>query len=144
MRKDFPAEIYSVLFFLLLCIGGCYLPSGGGTIHTPSKKIICDKPWVITLGFYVWPEDPKEKYGKLAERWKDVTIHIRDFSNDNFLAVPMVIESVNPEIGEMRMKADMKLIPCDSGVEYVEYYIEDTFGYHYSRTEIFKVPVSRD
>ena len=92
------------------------------------KRIICDEPWVITVKYVVIPVDPKEKRGKLTERYKNITIHIRDSLNDNFLAVPMAVESVNPEIGEMQMKADMKPIPCNFGIEYVEYYIDCIFG----------------
>jgi len=143
MRNKFTAGLYFVLC-LFPWISGCYLPEGGGMFYGPPKKIICDKPWEITVKYVVIPADPKEKYGKLSERYRDVTIHIRDSLNGNFLAVPMVIESVNPEIGEMRMKADMKLIPCDSGVEYVEYYIDNIFGPNYNRTKLYKIPVSKD
>lgn len=138
----------TTIMCFLLClfpwISGCYLPGGGGTIHTPSKKIICDKPWEITVEFFVIPVDPKEKHGKLAEEWKDVTIHIRDSLNGNFLAVPMVVESVNPKISKMYLKASMKPIPCDSGIEYVEYYMDFVFDRRNNSTKTYKVPVSKN
>ncbi len=129
---------------LSLCISGCNIAGGGFVHYRPPKKIICDQPWVITIGYSVVPVDPKEKYGKLAERWKNVTIHIRDSLNGNFLAVPMVVESVNPQIGEIYYKADMKPLPCNSGIEYVEYYIDEIFGPNYNRTRLYKIPVSKN
>jgi hypothetical protein len=144
MRKAFPAEIYSALFLLLLCISGCNIAGGGGMFYEPPKKIICDKSWDVTVKFVVIPVDPKEKRGKLVERYKNVTIHIRNSLNGDFLAVPMVIENANPKIGEIYYKTDMKPISCNSDIEYVEYYIDDIFGPNYNRTEAFKVPVSKN
>lgn len=144
MYKYFPAMLYCVLFFLLLCISGCQVAGGGFVHYYPPKKIICDEPWVITIGFSISIADPEEKYGKLAERWKNITIHIRDSSDSNFLAVPMVIQDADPKTGKSYFKADMKPISCDPSIKYVEYYIDEMFDYHYNRTEIYKVPVGKD
>jgi hypothetical protein len=61
----------------------------------------------------------------------------------------MVLENMNLNRGELYWKADMKPILCDSGIEYVEYYIDFSiieFG-HYNKhhgTDFYKVPVSKD
>ena len=144
MCKYFPAGLYSVLFLLLLCISGCNIAGAGFGGHTPPKKIICDKPWVISANYSIVPIDPKEKHGKLTERFKEFVIHIHYSSDNNFIDVPMVVESVNPEIGELQMKANMQPIPCDSGIEYVAYYIDDLFDNHYNMSKYYIVPVSKN
>ncbi|MDD5134222.1 MAG: hypothetical protein PHP01_02270 [Phycisphaerae bacterium] len=134
-----------LLFTFLLC--GCQLANfagGGGMYYQPPEKIICEKSWEIKLAFYVWPTDPKEKYGKLSERWKDVIIHIRDSSAGDFSTVPMVLQNVDTNIGKLYFKANMKPIPCSFGIKYVEYYIDEMFDGHYNRTELYRVPVSKN
>ena len=134
-----------LLFAFLLC--GCQLTNfagGGGMYYQPPGKIICDKSWEIALAFCVWPADPKEKYGELSERWKDVTIHIRDSSTGDFLTVPMVLQNADPKTGKSYFKADMKPIPCSFGIKYVEYYIDEMFDGHYNRTELYRIPVNEN
>lgn len=143
MWKDFLAGLYSVSLLLLLCISGCLVPRSGGMSHLSPKNIVCGQPWVISAVFYIVPSDPKERYGKLTERYKDVTIHIRDSVNSDFVAVPMVVESANPAKGEIQYLANMKATPCDSGIEYVEYYIDKTFKGIYNRSKYYTVPVSK-
>jgi hypothetical protein len=144
MYKHFPAGLYSVSLLLLLYVGGCFEAGGGFLHYGPPEKIPCGKPWVISAGHDVVPVDPKEKHGKLTERYKNVAIHIRYSSDNNFIAVPMVVESVNPKIGELQMKADMKPIPCESGIEYVGYFIDCVFDNHYNRSKYYIVLVSKD
>jgi hypothetical protein len=147
MRSKFSAVGCSILFFLLLYINGCQLAhfaGGGFTYYDPPDKIACDKPWEITVVYSISTADPKEKYGKLAERWKDATIRIRDSSKGDFLAVPMVIQSVDLKTGESYFKATMKPIPCDSNIAYLEYYIDVIFDNNYNRTTLYRVPVGRN
>jgi len=143
MYKYLVTGLYYVLFLLLPGITGCIVVGGGGMFHHPPEKIICDKPWVITAIFVVTPRDPKEKYGKLTERWT-VAVNIRNSSIGNFTAVPMVIESVNPEMGELHLKANMKPIPCTPDINYIDYYIDDIFDHNYHRMGLHSVPVSKD
>jgi hypothetical protein len=144
MCKDFWAELFSVLLLLLLCTSGCQVAGGGFGFHSPPKNIVCGQPWVISFSFYVVPIDPKEKYGKLTERYKDVVIHIHYSSDTNFITVPMVVESANPKTGELRMKADMKPIPCDANIEYVGYRMDCMLNNHYNQSKYYIVPVSKD
>jgi hypothetical protein len=141
MRKYFPAGLYSALFFLLSFINGCYVAGGIHGRCVPPEKIACGKPRVIAIDIVV---NPPEALGKHIERCKDVTIHIRDSLNGNFVAVPMVLESVRLKFGELHWNATMKPIPCDSGIGYVEYYIDYMFGLKYYRTKYYRIPVSRD
>jgi hypothetical protein len=145
MNYKYKKSTTIMCFVLCLfpCVSGCNIAGGGFVHYRPPKEIICDKPWVITIGYSVVPVDPKEKRGKLTERYKNITIHIRDSLNNNFLAVPMVIESVNPKIG-MYMKADMNPISCSSGIEYVEYYIDSVFDRRSNSTKTYRIPVSKD
>jgi hypothetical protein len=147
MHKYYQAVLYSVLFLVLLCIGGCQLlhfAGGGFHSHMPPEKIICDKPWTVTISFCITMPDPKEKYGKLAGRWKDVTIHIRNSSDSNLVAVPMVLQSADPKTGYSVFSADMKPIPCDPNVKYVEYYEDGRFDNCFSGTRLYRVPVSKN
>ncbi|MGA2172003.1 MAG: hypothetical protein ABSG82_03180 [Sedimentisphaerales bacterium] len=144
MCKYYSAALYSLLFLGLLCTSGCQVAGGGGMFYGPPNNIICEKPWDITVKYVVVPIDPKEKFGKLTERYKNVTIHLRDSVNSDFVAVPMVVESANSGIGELQMKADMKPIPCNSGIEYVEYYIDCMFNGVYNRTKLYRVPISKN
>lgn len=112
--------------------------------YGPPKNIVCGKPWVITVDFSLTLADPKEKHGKLAERYKDFVIYIHYSSDNNFIAVPMVVESANPKTGELQMKADMKPIPCDANIEYVGYRIDCMFDNHYNRSKYYIVPVGKD
>ncbi|MGA2679780.1 MAG: hypothetical protein ABSF37_10845 [Sedimentisphaerales bacterium] len=110
--------------------------------HNPPKKIACDNPWVIEIDICIIPY---ETLGSHIDRCKDVTIHIRDSSNNSYTAVPMIVEKINRNLGRMDLKADMKPIPCDSNIGYVEYYIDYMFGrkgYKYYRTDIYRVNVS--
>jgi hypothetical protein len=144
MCKYFLAGLYSVSLLLLLYISGCLEAGSGHMRYGPPKNIVCGKPWVITVDFSLTLADPKEKHGKLAERYKDVVIHIRDSSNSNFITMPMVIENVTPATGDIQFNATMKAIPCDSGITYVEYYIDEMFNCVYNRTKLYRVPVTKD
>jgi hypothetical protein len=146
MCKDFWAGVFSVLLLLLLCTSGCYVAGSIFTTHHPQNDIVCNISWEIPVEIHI---NPPELIGKHPERCKDVTIHIRDSVDGNFIAVPMVLESVNFKVGKLYWKADMKPILCDAGVEYVEYYIDYTireFGHYnkYYRTDYYRVPVSKD
>jgi hypothetical protein len=56
----------------------------------------------------------------------------------------MVLRKANPETGDACFRVDMKPITCGSGIKYVEYYIDEMFDEHYNRTELYKIPVSRN
>jgi hypothetical protein len=142
MGKYFLVGLYSVSLSLLLCVSGCFEAGGMGMYYGPPKNIACGNPWIISVGYYVVPVDPKEKHGKLTERIKDVVIYIHYSSDNNFIAVPMVVERVNPKTGELQMAANMPPIPCDSGIEYVAYYINDMSDNHYNQSKYYIVPVS--
>ena len=134
--------LFAVLFFLPLCISGCYFAGSIFTYHHPQNNIVCNISWEIPVEIHI---NPPQRIGNHPERCKDVTIHIRNSADSNFIAVPMVLENANLNRGELHWKADMKPISCDSGIEYVEYYIDYTFGYNYSkyyRTDIYRVNVS--
>ena len=144
MCKNFGAGLYSVLL-LLLCISGCYVAGITWGRSLPPKNIVCDIPWEATIDIVV---NPPQLIGNHPERCKDVTIHIRDSVDGNFIAVPMVLEKANLNRGELYWKADMKPILCDAGVEYVEYYIDYTireFGHYskYYRTGFYRVPIGK-
>jgi hypothetical protein len=144
MCKKFSAGGYFVLFLFLLLIGGCQVAGGGFRRYSPPEKIVCDRPWDITIVYSITMPDPKERYGKLSERWKDVTVHIRDSSDSNFIAVPVVLQSANPKTGESCFKVTMKPVSCGSYIKYVEYYIDYMFDNNYSGTRLYRVPVSRN
>jgi hypothetical protein len=144
MGKYFLVGLYSVSLSLLLCASGCQVAGGGGMRYNPPENVICGHPWVISADFYIIPPDQKERYGKLTERYKDVTVYICNSRDSNFIAVPMVVESANPKTGDLRMKADMKLIPCDSGITYVEYYICSKLNGVYNRTKSYRVPIIKN
>jgi hypothetical protein len=121
------------------------LPGGGGGSIRPPEKIICDKPWVIPIVFSVWPDDPKEKYGKLVDRYRNVVIHIYDSTTNDYTTVPAETPGiVFNERKRLAIRANMKPIPCDSGIEYVEYYIDFVFDGRNNSTKIYRVPVSKD
>jgi hypothetical protein len=143
MHRTFPKGLYSILFFILLFISGCNIAGGGFVEYSPPKKIICNTPWTIIMKFSVVPVDPKEKYGKLAGRYKDVTIHIRDSVNSDFVVVTMIVESVDPATGEIKYIAYMKPISYNTDIRYVEYYMDYMFDHSYNRTELYRVPVSK-
>jgi hypothetical protein len=123
----------------------CRLESG----REPSLQIniVCGISWEATIDIVVRP--PQTVY-KHPERCKDVTVHIRDSADSNFIAVHMVLDSANLNRGECYLywKAGMKPVPCDSNIEYVEYYIDFSivkYG-HYNvnrRTDCYRVPVSK-
>jgi hypothetical protein len=141
--KYYALTLYSLLFLGLPCISGCYVAGGVCGMTAPPRNIPCDNPCVITISIFV---NPPEALGKHIERCKNVTLHIRNSLSDNFAAVPMVLESANFNAGELCWNATIEPIPCDSHIEYVEYYIDYTFGYNYSkyyRTNCYKVPVSK-
>ncbi len=96
------------------------------------------------MKYVVVPIDPKERYGKLTERYKDVMIHIRNSVNSDFVAVPMVVENANPAKGEIQYIANMKAIPCNAGITYVEYYIDEMFKGVYNGTKSYRVPVNKN
>jgi hypothetical protein len=133
-----------VLLFLLSFIGGCQVAGGGFGGPILPKNIICDKPWAISAVYSITPPDPREKRGKLTEMYKDVVIHIRYSSDSNFIAVPMAIESVTPTTSEIRFNAIMKPILCDSGVTYIECYIDLMINGVYERNKLYKVQVSKN
>jgi len=119
--------------------------AGGGFLHyRPPEKIVCGTPWVMEVGYSNTPYDPKEKRGKLTEIYKDVAVHIRDSSNSDFVAVPMVLEKAIPATSEIWFISTMKTIPCDSDITYVEYYIENMNNGVYERTRLYRVPVSKN
>jgi len=145
MRKYYPGVLYSLLFLGLLCTSGCYVAGITWGRSLPPKNIVCGVSWETTIDIVI---NPPQLIGNHPERCKDVTIHICNSADSNFIAVPMVLENANLNRGELHWKADMKPILCDSGVEYVEYYIEYTireFGHYnkYYRTDYYKVPVSK-
>lgn len=144
MCKDSSAGLFSVLLLLLLCISGCYFPNSVGMRYGPPREIVCGKPWLIELSYHVVPLDPKQKHGKLTERIKDVVIYIHNSSDSNFIAIPLSATNISPEIGEIQFNATMKPVPCDSGIEYVEYYIEETCDCVYNRTRLYRVPVGKN
>jgi hypothetical protein len=131
------------LLFLLPYIGGCQLAGGGFLHYRPPDKIVCGAPWLMEVGYSNTPYDPKEKRGKITEIYKDVSVHIRDSSNSDFVAVPMVLEKAIPATSEIWFISTMKTIPCDSDITYVEYYIENMNNGVYERTQLYKVPVSK-
>ena len=144
MWKYFVTGLFSGLPLLLLSVSGCLEAGSGHMRYGPPEKIVCGKPWVITVNFSLTLADPKEKHGKLSERYKDVMIHIRDSSNGDFISVPMVIENADPATGDIQFSAIMKEIPCDSGITYVEYYIDEIFNCVYNRTKLYRIPVSKN
>lgn len=144
MCKDFWTGLFSVLLLLLLCISGCELAGGGWLHYRPPDKIVCGTPWVMEVGYSITPYDPKEKRGKLTEKYKNVVVHIRDSSDSNYVAVPMVLEKAIPATSEIWFNSTMKPIPCDPAITYVEYYIEHMINGVYERTRLYKVPVSKN
>jgi hypothetical protein len=147
MNYKYKKSTTIMCFVLCLfpCISGCYLPGGGGGSIRPPKKVICDKPWVITTVFSVWPDDPQEKYGKLTDRYRNVVIHIRDSTTNDYTAVPAETPGVVFHEGtRLAVKANMKPIPCDSGIEYVEYYMDFVFDGRNNSTKKYRVPVIRE
>ncbi|MGA2679725.1 MAG: hypothetical protein ABSF37_10560 [Sedimentisphaerales bacterium] len=148
MGKYLLAGLYSVSLLLLLCISGCQVAGGRGgggiTHYSPLSSVDCGKPWVISVGYSLAMVDRKEKPSKLIERFKAGVVHIHYSSDNNFIDVPMVFESVNPETGKLKMKADMKPIPCDSNIEYVGYLIDFMFDNHYKKSKYHIVPVTKN
>jgi hypothetical protein len=145
MCKKLSAVLYSVLFLLLLCISGCYVAAVTWGKSLPPKNIVCDKSWEVTIDIVV---NPPQLIDKHSERCRDVIVHIRNSADSNFIAVPMVLDSMNLDRGEFYWKADIKPVSCDSNIEYVEYYIDYSiveFGHYskYHRIGFYKVPVSR-
>jgi hypothetical protein len=53
----------------------------------------------------------------------------------------MIVDSVDAETGKLQMKADMNPIPCNSGIEYVGFIIDDTFDNSYNKSDYYIVPV---
>ena len=139
--KKYMYKYYSLLFLILFFIDGCQVAGGGGYFYQPPKEIVCDRPWTIRILFVVTPRDPKEKLGKLTERYKDITIHFHDYAINEFISIPMVVESANTKTGQFQMKAEMKPIPCDSDEKYVDYYIDFTFKGIYNSSKHFIIPV---
>ena len=142
MRKYFRIVVYFILLFSILGIDGCGLGARLNANHNPPQKIVCDNPWAIEIDICIIPY---KTLGSHIDRCKDVAIHIRDSSNNSYTAVPMIVENINRNLGKINLKADMKPIPCDSGIGYVEYYIDYMFGRKgckYYRTDLYKVPVS--
>jgi hypothetical protein len=99
---------------------------------------------MIEVGYSITPPDPKERRGKLTEKYKDVAVHIRGSSDSNFVAVPMVLEKAIPATSEIWFISTMKTVPCDSNITYVEYYIENRTNGVYGRTQLYRVPVSKN
>ncbi len=148
MYKYFLAGLYSVSLLLLLCISGCYVAGVIWERTLPPDKIICDWPWYASIDIVV---NPPQIIDKHPERCKNVTVHIRDSADSNFIAVPMVLDSTNLNRGALYLywKAEMKPVPCDSNIDYVEYYIDFSiveYGHHNVNrsTDTYRVPVSKN
>lgn len=124
-------------------MSGCQIAGSGHMRYIPPQKIICNKEWKTEICVSLTLPDPKEKYGKFVDRYKDVNIHIRDSLNENYINVPMIIKKADQATGEIIFTTTMKAIPCNTGIEYVEYYIDFIFDHNYQRTKIYKIPVSK-
>jgi hypothetical protein len=141
MRKIFAIPLISLLFLSMFCISGCYVAGSVYGITPPPRNIICENPCTITVTIF---GNPPEMLGKHIERCKNVTLHIRYSSNNDFTSIPMALEKVNSDAGELCWNANIDPFTCDIGIEYVEYYIDYTFGYNYQkyyRTNCYRIPV---
>ena len=92
-----------------------------------------------------YEKNPKDWRFKLTEECKNFTVHFRESSSGDFLAVPMVIENLDTKIGRAYLEATMPPIPCGAGIEYVEYYYDHiTPNYIYNRSKVHRASVSGD
>jgi hypothetical protein len=140
MHNKFMSGLWFLLIPLTLCTSGCWW-GGGGTFHHPLPTVHRGEPWVVKVQYST---DPRDWRWSLSEKCKNFTAHFRDSQSEDFLAVPMVIVSMEPKIGRAELEAKMPAVPCDAGIEYVEYYYDNiTPNYVYNRTKVFRIPVSR-
>lgn len=138
MYMDIRVRFYYILSAILL-MGGCFKPGGDWLYHHPPNEIVCDQPWTLTAKLLV-----NEKHVDLAEECKDFMIHIRDSRSDEYSEIRMMLISQNesPRFLEAELKAEMPLIPCNSKIDYVEYYMDHmTRGTTYNRSKLYTVPI---
>lgn len=139
MGHKFTAGLLFLSLILMLSASGCWW-SGGGTMHRSIDTICCDSPWVVKV---MYKNDPKDWRVNFAKESKTFFVHYRVSSSGEFATVPMVAEKLEPEIGQIYLKADMPPVPCGRAGELVEYYYDhiNSYNHCYNRSKIYQAIV---
>jgi len=140
MCNKFTAGCFLFLTLFLLTASGCWW-GGGGTMHVPRDLIRCGKPWIVAV---MYTNDPRDWRVNLKKEAGKFMVHYRVSSSDEYVAVPMVIEKLDLELGRAYLKAEMPPVSCDRVGDYVMYYYDHIASYCgdcYNSSRIYKVPV---